>query len=133
MGSRFIEIKTGDDHKVKQLVHESRPVLILYYMTTCPHCQTLKPTWEKVKNKLKKNDDIAVAEVEYSNMSDMPLNLRQIRGFPTIQMLDHGKVKQEYFGDRSMSSIAEFAMQHVKPKPKAKPKTKPKPRAVRNT
>jgi thioredoxin-like negative regulator of GroEL len=118
-----MEIHAGDAESVKKLLKDKRPVLMLYHMNLCPHCQILKPTWEKVKRKLKSGDGLQVVEVEYSNMSALPSHLRQIRGFPTIQMIEHGKVKQEYFGDRSMDSIIDFASSHAK---KDKETSKPK-------
>lgn len=131
-----MEIHAGDNDSVKTMLKDSRPVLMLYHMSMCPHCQILKPTWEKVKRKLKNNKGIIVAEVEYSNMTALPSNLRQIRGFPTIQVLENGKVKQEYFGDRSLASITEFATGYaIEPKAEkvAKPKPKTKKVAVRKT
>lgn len=109
-----MEILSGDVESTKKLLKDKRPCLILYHMTLCPHCQILKPTWEKVKRKLKSANGLQVAEVEYSNLSALPAQLRQIRGFPTIQMIENGKVKQEYFGDRSMNSIIDFATSHAK-------------------
>lgn len=116
-----MEIQSGDVDSVKKLLKDKRPVLILYHMTMCPHCQILKPTWEKVKRKLKTGQGLQVAEVEYSNLSALPSHLRQIRGFPTIQMIESGKVKQEYYGDRTLGSIVDFAMSHAKPD-ESKPK-----------
>lgn len=136
MDERCLQIKSGDEQLVKSMLMDERPVLILYHMNMCPHCQILKPTWDKVKKKLRTNNDIITAEVEFNDMNLLPIQLRQIRGFPTIQLLDHGKVKQEYFGDRSLSSITEFALKHVKSNKDAKkkaPKKAKKPVAVRKT
>lgn len=124
-----MEIHAGDGESFKKMLKDKRPMLVLYHMTLCPHCQMLKPTWEKVKRKLKSGDGLQVVEVEYSNMSALPSNLRQIRGFPTIQMIEHGKVKQEYFGDRSMNSIVDFAMTHSKSE-MSKPKVATKKKKV---
>lgn len=124
-----MEIQAGDVQSVKKVLNDKRPMLILYHMTMCPHCQVLKPTWEKVKRKLKTAKGVNVVEVEFSNLSALPSNLRQIRGFPTIQMIEHSKVKQEYFGDRSLNSIVDFAMAHAKTE-ESKPKVATKKRKV---
>ena len=126
-----MEIYSGDVDSVKKILKDKRPILMLYHMTLCPHCQVLKPTWEKVKRKLKSGNGLQIAEVEYSNMSALPASLRQIRGFPTIQMIENGKVKQEYFGDRSMDSIVDFATSNSKKeKEVAKPKVATKKKKV---
>ena len=64
-------------------------------------------------------------------------------GFPTLQVLEQGRVKDEYAGDRSLQSIVAFALDHAKsaPEPKVKKakepakkaKAPPKKRAVRKT
>lgn len=131
-----VQIKSGGEQTVKAMLKDERPVLILYHMNMCPHCQVLKPTWDKVKKKLKTNSGIITAEVEFADMNMLPVQLRQIRGFPTIQVLHRGKVKQEYFGDRSLTSITDFAMQHVKtaePKKKSTSAKKTKKPAVNKT
>jgi thiol-disulfide isomerase/thioredoxin len=125
-----MEIHAGDSESFKKMLKDKRPILMLYHMTLCPHCQILKPTWEKVKRKLKSGDGLQVVEVEYSNLSALPTSLRQIRGFPTIQMIEHGKVKQEYFGDRSMNSIVDFALSHSSKSEISKPKVATKKKKV---
>jgi thioredoxin-like negative regulator of GroEL len=121
-----MELHAGDKDKVKALLKDKTPILILYHMEMCRHCQILRPTWEKVKRSLKPVDGIEVAEVEYSNIGCLPNNLQQIRMFPTIQIIANGKVKQEYNGDRSQKSIEEFAKSHAIVVPKEK-KVAPKP------
>ena len=66
-----MEIYSGDVDSVKKILKDKRPILMLYHMTLCPHCQVLKPTWEKVKRKLKSGNGLQVVEVEYSNMSEI--------------------------------------------------------------
>ena len=92
----------------------------------CPHCVALQPTWNTVREQLGANGGIILAEVEYEHMSMLPASLRNIRGFPTIQMLQNGRVKDEYSGDRSTQSIVDFALSYaVKPKPTPAPKSAP--------
>jgi len=78
-------------------------------MDTCPHCIALKPTWAVVKKKIAKIPGISCAEIEYHQMIQLPSSLQKVSGFPTIQVIQNGRVKAEYAGDRSVESILAFA------------------------
>jgi thiol-disulfide isomerase/thioredoxin len=118
---KTIEVRVGNEEKLQKLLKDTRPTVMLYHMSMCPHCVAMRPAWEQVKKKIEAQNGVMVAEVEYSQMHVLPASLKNIRGFPTIQVLEKGKVKSEYVGDRTAQSIVEFAMSHVK-KPTAKPK-----------
>ena len=123
---KSLELNTGNKEKVNKVLNEDTPCLMLCHMLMCPHCVAMHDSWEQVKISLQKTPGINVVEVEYSNLQLLPPNLQNIRGFPTIQLIENKKVKEEYFGDRSYTSILDFAMKHAKPKKvatKAKPKT----------
>lgn len=107
--------------KFKECMKDDKPMLMLYYASWCGHCQALHPTWEALKKKLETQSGIIVGEVEYANMSALPASLQNIRGFPTIQVLEKGKVKSEYQGDRRLDSLMDFAISHSK-KATVKPK-----------
>lgn len=119
-----IELNPANKDKVNKVLNEDTPCLMLCHMLMCPHCVAMHDSWEQVKLTLQKTPGINVIEVEYSNLQLLPQNLQNIRGFPTIQMIENKKIKEEYFGDRSYNSILDFAMKHAKPKKVAtKPKT----------
>ena len=81
----------------------SHPILVLFYMKTCPYCILLKPTWDQVKL------NVECYDVEYNDMHKLPAELQKVRGFPTIQVIDGKKVKSEYVGERSIEGILNFA------------------------
>lgn len=107
----------------KVAIKQDKPMLMLYYASWCGHCQALHPTWEALKKKLELQHGIMVGEVEYSNMKALPTGLQNIRGFPTIQVLENGKVKSEYQGDRRLDSLLDYALTYsrVMSKTPAKP------------
>lgn len=120
------------DH-FKEAIKREQPMIMLYYASWCGHCQVLHPTWEALKKKVEKLDGISIGEVEYANMNALPASLKNIRGFPTIQVLEKGKVKTEYQGDRRLDSLLAFAKSHAKvtaapKKPAAAPAKKPAPK-----
>ena len=125
---KCLEVNASTSRQFKQLIGGDKPVVILYRMSLCPHCIALSPIWDNVKEKLKNNTNIALAEVEYASMKILPKSLQNIRGFPTIQCIEKQKVKEEYFGDRSEESIVDFALSHAKP---TKPVAVKKPRTTK--
>lgn len=111
---KAIVLTSANKEQFKEVVKRDQPLLMLYYASWCGHCQVLHPTWEALKKKVEKMDGIAIGEVEYANMQALPASLKNIRGFPTIQVLEKGKVKSEYQGDRRLDSLLAFAKSHAK-------------------
>lgn len=107
-----IVVTTSNKDRFKETISGDKPVLMLYYASWCGHCKALHPTWEALKKKLEVQNGILVGEVEYSNMQALPASLQNIRGFPTIQVLQKGRVKTEYQGDRQLDSLFQFAMRN---------------------
>jgi thiol-disulfide isomerase/thioredoxin len=56
-----------------------RPVLVLFYMIGCPHCEKNKPAWEDAKAKAPK--DVKIVEVD---MEATPED-EGVEGFPTMK------------------------------------------------
>jgi thioredoxin-like negative regulator of GroEL len=90
----------------------STPTLILYHADWCGHCQAFQPTWGSVKSQLSKEKGIRVAEVEHTNLGNLPANLSRVAGFPTIMIIRSGKPVTEYQGDRSLADVVSFAKKH---------------------
>lgn len=119
--TKIVDVGSKKPEEIKTMLAEERPILMLYRMQMCPHCVALQPTWMDVKKRLSRDSGLVVAEVEYEFMSMLPASLRNIRGFPTLQIIQNGRVKDEYTGDRTLESIVSFARSH-KPKLVTKPK-----------
>jgi thiol-disulfide isomerase/thioredoxin len=84
--------------------------VVLYYADWCPHCQTMKPEWQRFADKYKTNPDINVAELE-SQFLDMlsPIHKSNVQGFPTIVSLAQGQKQSDYSGARTSKDIDLFA------------------------
>lgn len=113
--TKTIDIGTQRPEEVKSFLSQDRPILMLYRMNMCPHCVALQPTWKDVEKRLARESRITLAEVEYQNMGNLPAYFRNIRGFPTIQVIQNGKIRDEYFGDRNVDSILSFARSFMAP------------------
>ena len=137
---KSIEIVPEQKEQLDKALNSDKPFLLLYRMHGCPHCVSMQDDWKIARTTLAKDNGIYVAEVEYQYINLLPPWLRNIRGFPTIHLIENKQGRTEYQGDRSAPSIVEFAKQYAKkpaaPKKKAadaptstqakKPKAKPK-------
>ena len=86
--------------------------MVLYYAEWCGHCQTMKPEWNKVVKKLKKNNNnVNIAEIE-SNHIDTLINKPKIQGFPTIKMYNNGKEIANLRRD-SHIELREYRLEHL--------------------
>ena len=57
---------------------ENRPVLVLFYMEGCAHCEANKPAWDEAKKNV--SDGIEVIEIEAEATPDNA----GVSGFPTM-------------------------------------------------
>jgi thiol-disulfide isomerase/thioredoxin len=117
--------------------------IILYYANWCPHCQTMKPEWNKFSETVKNNKSVNVAEVESEFMDAIgPEHKANVQGFPTIVGCREGKKIADYTGPRTSDDMIKFTndnnktnhinnllrktMRKIKIKSKTKSKTKTK-------
>jgi len=93
---------------VECVENKEKPTIILYYANWCPHCAAMKPAWTSVKRKFAKNKGVNIVEVEHQELEHVPKKYKKIKGFPTIQTIKGGKLKSEYYGNRSTEDIVKY-------------------------
>ncbi|PVU99281.1 hypothetical protein BB559_000320 [Furculomyces boomerangus] len=84
----------------------TKPYFIKFFSPRCSHCITLAPTWLKLSEKTGK--DIGIGEVNCIKHYNF-CNSKKISGYPTLQLFDGTQMKQ-YSGNRSLESLADFAL-----------------------
>lgn len=90
-----IDIKSANDARViDELVGRGPITLILVYSTTCPHCHTYMPMWEKLC--AMKNKKANMVRMESSVYQSTPMsNSTRVESVPTVLFVDkEGKVRQ---------------------------------------
>jgi len=66
-------------------VLQKRPLLVLFFMNGCPHCESNKPAWDQAKKKMKMmKGGATVAEIEAEATPDSA----GVSGFPTMKYID---------------------------------------------
>lgn len=84
--------------------------VILYYADWCPHCNSMKPEWNKFATKYQNNPDINVADVESNFIGNIGEQHKQnIQGFPTIVSCMKGRKVNDFTGERTSSAFDSFA------------------------
>lgn len=76
-----------------------------YYMTNCGHCKTFTPEWDKfVQNYTGK---IVFKKVEM-NQAGKDIEKYNIKGFPTVLIMDEAGETKEYDGPRTSDGLKKY-------------------------
>ena len=81
--------------------------LVLIYAEWCGHCKKLTPTWDKVSEKVNKDDDIKMIKIncgEGTPEQKKLMSTYDVDGYPTILIVDNGKATP-YEGDRTEDAL----------------------------
>jgi protein disulfide-isomerase A1 len=81
-------------------------LLVEFYAPWCGHCKQLVPTWDKLGEQFKDNEDIVVAKMDSTanELEDI-----KIQGFPTIKLFKKGDNKViDYNGERTLDGLVRF-------------------------
>lgn len=105
---------------------KGKRIIGLIYANWCGHCQSLKPEWYKMKNRIKmtpeyKKGNYVFSEIENSDPRK-DIKMKQINkhvrdtgvsanGFPTIFKISKGSV-QYYEGEREANSLGKWFMEN---------------------
>lgn len=95
--------KTPRDKEEAKKMLEKRPVLVLFYMTGCPHCASNQPAWDEAKEKMKQTaPETEIVEIESENVPEE----EGVQSFPTMVYKDkQGKSKRIEGSETSGGSI----------------------------
>jgi thiol-disulfide isomerase/thioredoxin len=112
--------KTNKTKKVTPKKNKDESTIVLVYANWCPHCQTMKPEWNEMKNRL--GMDIETIEIEDSDF-DKDMKIRDIEdnklngehieivGYPTMFKVHNGHADY-YGGNRTASDMINWAKSH---------------------
>ena len=79
--------------------------LVYFYMNGCGHCKKFTPTWDQFASGY--NGNLKVRKVE-RNDAGSELDTYQVKGFPTVLLLDGNGGKKEFQGDRTIQGLEAF-------------------------
>ncbi|XP_003384827.2 PREDICTED: thioredoxin domain-containing protein 5-like [Amphimedon queenslandica] len=86
------------------------PVFVKFFAPWCGHCQRLAPTWDELAEAFS-GSSVRVAKVDCTQ--ETPLCSEEgVRGYPTLKLFI-GTHPVLYSGQRDLSSLKTFVLQHV--------------------
>ena len=108
----IISFSSGQGKGFDELISKKDNVsFVKFHQPECHHCKKMKKAWEDLgkllQDKCKKN--ISLIEENGDALSESKSDVsKEIRGFPTIMILESGKKKAEYSGDRTTEDLLNF-------------------------
>ena len=90
--------------------------VVLFYMNGCGHCETMKPSWNKLITELKDKhkNEIILGAIESGNMDMFKKHgiSPSVSGFPTILYFHPNKLTtpESYKGDRSYEDLKKWLL-----------------------
>ena len=108
------EPKMLSDSEIMEL--KKKHGIVLFYMNGCGHCETMKPSWNKLITELKDKhkNEIILAAIESSSMDMFKTHgiNPAVSGFPTILYFQPGRhnMPEHYKGDRSYEDLKKWIL-----------------------
>ena len=88
------------------------PILVDLWADWCPPCIVIAPILKKVVENY--DTKVALAKLEVDEGKNMKIaGQYQVRGFPTILLIQHGEEKARFSGAQSASYIEDFIEQNI--------------------
>ena len=76
-----------------------------YYMTNCGHCKTFTPEWDKFVQNYTGNIEFKKVEM---NQAGNDIEKYNIKGFPTVLIMDDAGETKEYDGPRTSAGLKKY-------------------------
>jgi len=100
-----LRMKEGFQSSREDIMKNPKKVFALFYMKGCKHCDDLKPIWDKVEAKY--GDKMTSID---STEGNAPFG---INGFPTMLVVENGKVMDTYNGGRTEEELSNYVKNNL--------------------
>ncbi|MCO5589563.1 hypothetical protein L7F22_043531 [Adiantum nelumboides] len=90
--------------------------LVEFFSPWCGHCKKFAPTWSMLvgmNEHLADSSDFHFGRVDCVAQGDL-CSSNEIRGYPTIRLINNGKKVEEFEGERTYESLSTFILTHAK-------------------
>lgn len=94
------------------MVSHNHPVLVDLWADWCPPCIVVAPILKKVVTEY--DSEISLAKIEVDEGKNMKIaGQYQVRGFPTILLIQNGEEKARFSGAQTASFIENFIDENI--------------------
>lgn len=109
----FFDLSPENSKQINSLL-EKQTCVIFYYWNMCGHCHHVKPIWNEIVKKCMKKKNIAIINVEISNLKLLKAKCRKnINGVPTFIKYANGKKVDEFRGNRIFEELYAFVNKKI--------------------
>jgi len=91
-----VVLRGGDKKEAARKLLKKQPLLVLFFMDGCSHCEANKPAWEEAKKKA----NVPTAEIEASATPE-----EEATGFPTMKYGKKAISGQKESGDEILDEL----------------------------
>lgn len=103
-------VEAFDQEVIKASQHH--PILVDLWADWCPPCVVIAPILKEVVENY--DEEIALAKLEVDEGKNMKIaGQYQVRGFPTILLIQNGEEKARFSGAKSAGFIEDFIDQNI--------------------
>ncbi|MQM19494.1 hypothetical protein Taro_052499 [Colocasia esculenta] len=90
------------------VLDETKNVLVEFYAPWCGHCKNLAPTYEKVANAYKLEEEVVIANVDADKFKELAEKYG-VSGYPTLKFFPKSnKAGEDYDGGRDLEAFVSF-------------------------
>ncbi|GAA0159270.1 chaperone [Lithospermum erythrorhizon] len=94
------------------VLKSGKNVLLEFYAPWCGHCKNLAPILEEVAVSFKDDADVLIAKLD-ATANDVPGDLFEVEGYPTLYFISASGNKSKYEGGRTKEDIIEFIQKNT--------------------
>ena len=107
-----LTLREGFTSTPDEIMKNPKKVFVLFHASWCGHCKTLKPIWDKVEAEY--GDKMTSIEVgDENDKAEAVKKHFNINGFPTMLVVENGKVMDTYNGGRTEEELTNFVKNNL--------------------
>lgn len=95
------------DDTYNSAISDGKVYFVKYYAPWCGHCKRLAPTWDELADAVS-GTNVVIAKVDCTVAKSVCTGAG-VQGYPTLKLVQNGKVKEDYRGSRDLTALKSFA------------------------